>query len=145
MLTLSALTGPSGMGGGSKSAYPAERPEEHIGRSSPLKGFHWTVKDSFKLPISFKSIASSCFSDTKRSFVSHFLEFWLFQDFEVQWSWKGHWKVMERSFKSQNQTFSWANPTTTALPIFLPSETRMAMASPMSGLNVVVVSDHICS
>lgn len=72
MLTLSALTGPSGMGGGSKSAYPAERPEEHIGRSSPLKGFHWTVKDSFKLPISFKSIASSCFSETKRSFVSHF-------------------------------------------------------------------------
>ena len=100
MLTLSALTGPSGMGGGSKSAYPAERPEEHIGRSSPLKGFHWTVKDSFKLPISFKSIASSCFSDTKRSFVSHFLEFWLFLDFEVQWSWKGHWKVMERSLKS---------------------------------------------
>ena len=97
MLTLSALTGPSGMGGGSKSAYPAERPEEHIGRSSPLKGFHWTVKDSFKLPISFKSIASSCFSDTKRSFVSHFLEFWLFQVFEVQWSWKGHWKVIEKS------------------------------------------------
>ena len=53
--------------------------------------------------------------------------------------------AMKRSLKGQNRTFSWANPTTTALPIFLPSETRMAMASPISGLNVVVVSDHICS
>ena len=106
MLTLSALTGPSGMGGGSKSAYPAERPEEHIGRSSPLKGFHWTVKDSFKLPISFKSIASSCFSDTKRSFVSHFLEFWLLltwtrfklnRSMVMERSLKGHGQVIEKS------------------------------------------------
>ena len=47
--------------------------------------------------------------------------------------------------KGQNKTISCAKPTTTALPIFRPSETRMAMASPISGLNVVDVSDHICS